>query len=166
MSTTPSQYFTVSCDGGAAPNPGLGGWAFICMEGTLATTDEVPETLLAERAGAVGYATNNQMELRAAIEGLRDASLPDGAHITLIQDSQYVLKGLTEWMPGWKKKNWRTSDGKPVKNQELWQELDSVRKRFASVKPQWVRGHEGHPLNEHVDTLVNKVRDAFQEESA
>lgn len=155
---TAARQFTVVCDGGAAPNPGRGGWAYLIAEGVLDAHALVPDHLVVEQCGAVPHATNNQMELQAAIEALNNPVLPDGAILVLMQDSQYVLKGLTEWMPGWKAKNWRTSAGKPVENKELWLKLDAARQRFAKLTPLWVRGHNGHPLNERVDDLVNQAR--------
>lgn len=150
--------FTVVCDGGAAPNPGRGGWAYLIAEGELDVSAPVPDDLLVKRCAGVPHATNNQMELQAAIEALSDATLPDGAQVILMQDSQYVLKGLLEWMPGWKAKNWRTSAGKPVENKDLWLKLDAARQRFSRVSAQWVRGHSGHPLNELADELVGQGR--------
>lgn len=154
--------FTVACDGGAAPNPGKGGWAYAIVSGTRTVESPLPESFIETACGGVPHATNNQMELQAAINALQSPALPDGATVVLMQDSQYVLKGLTEWMPNWKKRNWRTSTGKPVENQALWVQLDTARNRFKSVTAQWVRGHVGHPLNEHVDMLVEQGRQSVE----
>ena len=97
--------------------------------------------------------TNNRMELRAAIEVLN--ALKPGAFVTMIGDSEYVLKGMTEWMPAWKERGWRTTKGKPVLNAELWQALEAAVAQHAEVCWTWVRGHDGHALNERVDQIAS-----------
>lgn len=97
--------------------------------------------------------TNNRMELKAAIEGL--AALKRPCQVVLTTDSQYVRKGITEWIHGWRKNGWKTAAKKPVKNADLWQELDALAAKH-SVEWRWVKGHSGHPENELADELANK----------
>lgn len=105
-----------------------------------------------EKFGGEKPTTNNRMELMAVIEALTQLS---GAHeVAMFTDSQYVTKGIDEWLPGWKRRGWKTSGGEPVKNQELWQQLDSVNSKHR-VTWNWVRGHNGHPGNERADQLAN-----------
>lgn len=137
---------TLYSDGACKGNPGPGGWAFILVH------HKTGKTL--ERAGAEWKATNNRMELKAVIEGLR--ALKRRTRVHVVTDSSYVKNGLTSWMHSWKARGWRrkTSDGyKPVKNLELWQELDQlIENHDASFE--WVRGHAGHPENERCDELA------------
>lgn len=112
-----------------------------------------PTGVRRENKGGDPLTTNNKMELTGAIEALR--LIPPGATVRLMTDSQYVIKGITEWLPGWKRKGWRSTTG-PVKNKELWETLDAeVQKR--SVQWEWVRGHTGHPENERCDELANEA---------
>lgn len=137
-------------DGGCRGNPGLGGWgAYI----------KVPEKEFCLH-GSVSYATNNQMELTAAIEALK--SFPEKCSIEIITDSQYVKNGITQWVDGWKKKNWKTASKKPVKNKELWIELDDLC-QLHDVKWSWVRGHCGDYGNEKADELANYAMDNHNE---
>lgn len=130
-------------DGGCKGNPGPGGWGCVV---------ETPNQGVLEGYGNKALTTNNQMELTGAIEALR--LTPKGASVTLTTDSQYVIKGITEWMPGWKRRGWQASTGGAVKNKELWMLLDAeVQER--NVSWQWVRGHTGHPQNERCDELGN-----------
>lgn len=129
-------------DGGCSGNPGPGGWAFILKH--LGTGK------VKEESGAERTTTNNRMELMAVIRGLEALTRP--CHVTLFADSVYVGKGLTEWMPGWKKRGWRRSD-KPIKNIELWQRLDELLARH-KLEFVHVRGHSGHPENERCDELA------------
>ena len=141
--------FTLHTDGGCSPNPGPGGWAFVLEH------DGAPT----EQFGGEPDSTNNRMELTAVIRGFEAAlKLCEGVSpaIELIGDSQYVLKGLTEWMPGWKANNWtRKVSGrrKPVLNEDLWRRLDSL-KDDIELTVTWVKGHSGHPGNERCDRLV------------
>jgi ribonuclease HI len=115
---------------------------------------ESPEGCRGEHFGFIQpMGTNNIAELTAAIESLR--RIPVGAQAVLCSDSQYTLKGLGEWLPGWIRKGWKTSSGSPVLNKELWQ---SLHKEYAArkVKLEWVRGHNGHPENELADQLANR----------
>ncbi len=139
--------YRVFTDGACRGNPGLGGWAFVLKR----------DGELIERAGFEAETTNNRMELTAAIEGLR--ATPEGATVTLTSDSQYVLKGMSEWLPGWIRRNWRKSDGKPVLNRDLWQELHAEA-QGREVRWEWVEGHTGHPENERCDELANRAIDS------
>ena len=103
--------------------------------------------------GGEALTTNNRMELTAVIEALN--SLKRTCDVTLYTDSQYVRKGITEWIHGWKQRGWKTADKKPVKNTELWQRLDALRNLHA-VEWRWVKGHSGDPGNERADALANK----------
>ena len=141
------QLFT---DGACSGNPGPGGWAFILRH--PATEKEV------ERSGAEILTTNNRMELMAVIEGLK--LLKTASIVDLTSDSQYVLKGLKEWIKGWKAKGWKTADKKPVKNQELWMELDALAAAH-QVRFHWIRGHNEHAENERCDQLAVAAREAL-----
>jgi len=130
-------------DGACRGNPGPGGW------GVLLRFNGSEKELY----GGEAETTNNRMELMAAICGLE--SLKNPCKVTLTTDSQYVMKGATEWMAGWKRKGWMTAARKPVKNVDLWQRLESALKPH-DVKWCWVRGHTGHPENERADALANR----------
>ncbi|MCX6053745.1 MAG: ribonuclease HI [Chloroflexi bacterium] len=135
---------TIYTDGGCDPNPGLGGWgALILIDGERR-----------ELSGSEIRSTNNRMELTAAIEALR--SLEGPAVVDLFTDSQYLQRGIEEWMPKWLAKNWRGSNG-PVANQDLWQDLLAA-ERPHQVSWHWVRGHSGNVNNERVDALVHSAR--------
>lgn len=110
--------------------------------------------------GGEAHTTNNRMELIAAIEGLK--ALREPCAVTLTTDSQYVRKGITEWISGWKNKGWKTSARKPVKNADLWQVLDQENARH-SIEWKWVKGHSGHRENEIADTLANRGIDQLGE---
>ena len=132
-------------DGACKGNPGPGGWGAILRSGKSEK----------ELFGGELDTTNNRMELLAVIEAL--AALKRPCEITLFLDSQYVRKGITEWIHGWKKKNWRTASGSPVKNVELWQRLDAlVQGSDHRIDWRWVKGHAGDPGNERADELANK----------
>lgn len=133
-------------DGACRGNPGPGGWGAVIRQG------EHEQHLY----GAVADTTNNRMELQAAIEALA-ATTPD-APIALTTDSQYLRLGITEWMPQWKRRAWRTAANKAVKNQDLWQALDQQAQRH-QVSWHWVKGHAGHPDNEKADQLANRAID-------
>ena len=131
-------------DGACKGNPGPGGWGVLMRSG--ATQKEL--------YGGEPATTNNRMELMAVIQALEALKRP--CAVTLYLDSQYVLKGITEWLPGWKAKGWKTASKQPVKNQELWQRLDElVAKSGHVVDWRWVRGHNGDPGNERADALAN-----------
>lgn len=131
-------------DGACLGNPGPGGWA--CILRDASTGDE------RELSGGEADTTNNRMELTAVIEGLR--ALPPHARVHLRSDSQYVLNGIREWMPGWKKRNWRKSNKKPVLNADLWQTIDQLTEQ-RDLHLEWVRGHAGHVENERCDELAS-----------
>lgn len=133
-------------DGACRGNPGPGGW------GVLLRYRGHERRLY----GAEPETTNNRMELRAAIEGLGALQRP--CRVRLTTDSQYVRQGITQWMANWKRRGWRTADKKPVKNIDLWQQLDALNARH-EVEWHWVRGHTGHPENEEADALANQAID-------
>jgi ribonuclease HI len=128
-------------DGACSGNPGPGGWAAI-----LKFNHHRKEIWGAEKE-----TTNNRMELKAAIEGLKLLKEPCEVHLTT--DSEYVLKGITQWITGWKKNNWRSASKQPVKNQDLWQELDAQVSRH-EVKWTWTKGHADHGDNNRCDELA------------
>lgn len=129
-------------DGACKGNPGPGGWGVYLQSG-----DHVKELY-----GGELNTTNNRMELTAVIEGLN--ALKKRCSIDVYTDSQYVRKGVLEWMPKWKLNGWKTSDKKPVKNSDLWQTLDEASVRHL-VRWHWVKGHSGNPGNEKADALAN-----------
>ncbi|MFC7703103.1 ribonuclease HI [Plastorhodobacter daqingensis] len=133
-------------DGACSGNPGPGGW------GVLLTARD-GDTVLKERelSGGEALTTNNRMELMAAIMALESLSRP--STITVVTDSAYVKNGITEWLWGWKRKGWKTSTNKPVKNDDLWRRLDAARERH-EVRWEWIKGHAGHPENERADALA------------
>ena len=130
-------------DGACTGNPGPGGWGYILRD---------PETgKEKEGSGGDPQTTNNRMELLSVIEGLRALRKP--ATVRLVSDSQYVVKGLQEWLKGWKARGWRKADKSPVLNKELWEELDRLA-AVHDVRPEWIRGHQGHHFNERCDRLA------------
>ena len=131
-------------DGACKGNPGPGGW------GVLLRLGEHQKTLF----GGEPQTTNNRMELMAAIRGLQ-ALKKAPARVSLTTDSQYVMKGIREWMPNWKKRDWKTASRQPVKNADLWRELDELVSKH-HVEWHWVKGHSGHPENELADELANR----------
>lgn len=138
-------------DGACSGNPGAGGWGVILRYGE---TEK-------ELSGGEAHTTNNRMELTAVIEALK--ALKRECEITLYTDSRYVMDGVNEWMPNWKKNGWKTTNKKSaVKNLELWQELDSLLPRH-KIKWVWVKGHNGHPENERVDKLARDAAKSFLE---
>ncbi|WP_134675958.1 ribonuclease HI [Ectopseudomonas khazarica] len=136
-------------DGACKGNPGPGGW------GALLVYKGVEKELW----GGDPSTTNNRMELMAAIAGLIALTRP--CAVKLVTDSQYVMKGIQEWMPNWKKRGWKTASKEPVKNADLWQKLDEEVNRH-QVSWQWVRGHTGHPGNERADQLANRGVDEMR----
>ena len=130
-------------DGACRGNPGVGGWGAL-----LRFRDRELELFGGEPA-----TTNNRMELTAAIRAL--AALKRRCQVALYTDSQYVRQGITTWMADWKRRDWRTADRKPVKNQDLWRQLDALAAKH-DIEWHWVRGHTGHPENERADVLANR----------
>lgn len=139
---------TAAADGSALGNPGPAGWAWVINERQW-------------RAGGWPMATNNQGELMAVIDLLHATAHRAGEHLHVQCDSQYVINSVTQWMPGWKRRGWRKSDGKPVLNRELLEELDRALTN-REVTFEWVRGHDGHPLNEAADQRARAAAEAFQ----
>lgn len=136
-------------DGACRGNPGPGGW------GVLMRYNGREKELF----GGEAQSTNNRMELTAAIEGLR--ALKEPCRVVLTTDSQYVRKGITEWLANWKTKGWRTAAKKPVKNVDLWQLLDAENARH-EIDWHWVKGHSGHRENDIADTLANRGIDELK----
>ena len=140
-------------DGGCHGNPGPGGWAYIIILKTF-QGDKIVE----ERKGSEKNTTNNRMELMAVIASLKtlktSTNLPRQARV--YTDSQYVQKGISEWIHNWKKNSWRTSDKKPVKNQDLWMELDALAGEL-SLSWEWVKGHAGNEYNERCDRMTKEA---------
>jgi len=131
-------------DGACSGNPGPGGYAAILKYGKE----------IREISGYEVETTNNRMEMMAVIEALRQLKRP--CEVRIITDSQYVVKGMTEWIQGWSKRNWLTSQKKPVLNQSLWKELLSLCQKH-KIEWQWVKGHNGHPYNERCDQLAREA---------
>ncbi len=141
-------------DGGCLGNPGPGGWSAILRYGEHER----------ELSGRFRHTTNNRMEMRAAIEALNALKRP--CAVDLHTDSEYLRKGITQWVHGWQRNGWRTAAKKPVKNQDLWRLLLTAVERHASaggVKWVWTRGHAGDPLNERADELANAAAHAVTE---
>lgn len=138
-------HIIIYTDGACKGNPGPGGWGAL-----LKSTDSQKELF-----GGELVTTNNRMEMMAVIEALTALKRP--CHVTLHVDSQYVLKGMTEWLVGWKARGWKTAAKQPVKNVDLWQRLDAlVSTAGHKIEWRWVKGHNGDPGNEHADMLANK----------
>jgi ribonuclease HI len=135
-------------DGACSGNPGPGGWGAILIAGRHRK----------EMSGGEALSTNNRMELMAAISALEALKKP--SHVDLHTDSEYVRNGISTWIHGWKRKGWKTSANKPVKNAELWQRLDAARLRH-DVEWHWVRGHAGDVENERADELAREGMQAF-----
>lgn len=140
---------TIYTDGACSGNPGPGGWGAILISGTHRK----------ELSGGEALTTNNRMELLAAISALE--ALKRSSHVDLHTDSEYVRNGISNWIHGWKKKGWKTAANKPVKNAELWQQLDTARHRH-EVHWHWVKGHAGHPENERADELAREGMAPFK----
>lgn len=139
---------SIHSDGACRGNPGPGGWGAVLRYGDS----------FRELSGAVSQTTNNRMELQGVIEALRVLKRQVSADV--YTDSQYVRNGITEWLAGWKARGWRTADRKPVKNQDLWEELDALAQSH-QLRWHWVKGHSGVPDNERCDELANAAIDAL-----
>lgn len=134
---------TLYTDGACRGNPGPGGWGVVLQYGATRKT----------LFGGDTATTNNRMELTAVIRGLQ--ALTRQCRVKVVTDSKYVIQGITEWMPNWKQRGWRTAAKKPVLNSELWMQLDELVAQHA-VQWEWVKGHSGHPENELADQLANR----------
>ncbi|MDE1942458.1 MAG: ribonuclease HI [Betaproteobacteria bacterium] len=138
-----SEYVEIYTDGACKGNPGPGGWgALLAYQGTER-----------ELFGGEAHTTNNRMELTAVIEALK--ALKRSCQVSLYTDSQYVQKGIMEWIKGWERNGWKTASRQPVKNADLWRELSQEVARH-QVEWHWVKGHAGHPGNERADRLANR----------
>ncbi|MDH5377279.1 MAG: ribonuclease HI [Gammaproteobacteria bacterium] len=138
-------------DGACRGNPGPGGWAALLRHGQH----------IKEISGAQAMTTNNRMELLAVIESLKH--LKRGCVLAITTDSQYVKNGISEWIKNWKRNGWKTAAKKPVKNEDLWRELDELASQH-QIRWHWVKGHSGHEENERVDQLANEAIDRLLEE--
>jgi ribonuclease HI len=138
------KHVKIYTDGACSGNPGPGGWGAILVYGDKEK----------ELSGNEPETTNNRMELMAAIAALEQ--LKTSCHVDLYSDSSYVLKGISEWLPAWKARGWKTADKKPVKNVEYWQRLEKAASKH-DVKWHWVKGHNGHEMNERADELARSA---------
>ena len=139
----------IFCDGACSGNPGVGGWGALLRYGEKEK----------ELSGAAGETTNNRMELTAAIEALTSLKRP--CRVVLTTDSQYLMKGMTEWIAGWQRKGWVNSKKEPVLNRDLWERLLALAKTHR-IEWRWVRGHNGHPENERCDELARRAIEEFK----
>ena len=143
------KFVDIYTDGACRGNPGPGGWAaYLSIDG--ANEKEI--------SGAERLTTNNRMELTAVIRALESLKRP--VKVRVYTDSEYVRKGITEWVKNWKARGWKTADKKPVKNQDLWEQLDALAAGH-EIEWHWVKGHAGVPGNERVDRLANEAIDAL-----
>ena len=145
MSITPERV-EIFTDGACRGNPGPGGWGAILRYGDHET----------KLQGAEEHTTNNRMELKAAVSALEKLTRPCEVNITT--DSRYMMDGIQQWLPNWKRNGWKTAAKKPVKNEDLWKQLDKLVEKH-NVKWSWVKGHSGHAENELVDQLANDAID-------
>ena len=136
-------------DGACKGNPGPGGWGVLLRY----------KGVVKELYGGEKDTTNNRMELTAAIQGLE--ALTKECRVELNTDSKYVLQGITEWLPNWKKRGWKTAGNKPVKNEDLWRRLDAAGSRH-TIEWKWVKGHSGHKENDRADELANRGIDGLK----
>ncbi|HEV7270032.1 ribonuclease HI [Pseudoxanthomonas sp.] len=143
------KHVSIHTDGSCLGNPGPGGWAALLRYGEKER----------EVVGGEAQTTNNRMELMAAIAALE--VLTEGCEVTLHIDSQYVRQGITEWLPGWVRRGWKTAGGDPVKNRDLWERLHAATGRHR-IEWKWVKGHNGDPDNERVDVLARNAAVRFR----
>ncbi|RNC69892.1 MAG: ribonuclease HI [Desulfuromonadales bacterium] len=139
----------IFCDGACSGNPGVGGYGTILRFGAMEK----------ELSGAEGDTTNNRMEMTAAIKGLESLTRP--CHVVVTTDSQYLVKGMTEWLKGWMRKGWVNSKKEPVLNRDLWERLHELAQTHR-VEWAWIRGHNGHPENERCDALARGAIEDFR----
>lgn len=139
---------TLYTDGSCLNNPGPGGWAAVLIW----------QDTIKELSGAVADTTNNRMEIQAVIEGLNALKRP--MKVELYTDSKYVMNGVTDWMPRWKRNGWKTAAKKPVANQDSWQALDAALAPH-DVAWHWVKGHDGNPMNERCDVLARTAAESL-----
>ena len=142
-------HIQIYTDGACKGNPGPGGWGALLVAGSNEK----------ELCGGEANTTNNRMELMAVIQALSVLKRP--CQVIIHTDSQYVLKGITEWLAGWKAKGWKTASKAPVKNVDLWQALDAATVQH-KIEWRWVKGHSGHDGNERADMLANRGAEPFQ----
>lgn len=142
---------TIYTDGSSRGNPGPGGWGALVMD----------EVRVVELGGREDHTTNNRMELMGAIKALEFAGTISDASIELYTDSEYVMKGMTEWVAGWQKRGWRTAAKKPVLNQDLWQQL-ILASEDKQIQWKYVAGHSGHTHNERCDVIATSFADDMQ----
>jgi ribonuclease HI len=143
----PAAQVEIHTDGACSGNPGPGGWGALLLAGDAEK----------EISGGEALTTNNRMELMAPIRALESLKRP--CRVDLFTDSQYVQKGMTEWLPGWIRKGWKNAKGEPVKNRDLWQRLQAASERH-QVAWHWVKGHAGHVYNERVDALARRAAES------
>jgi ribonuclease HI len=147
--------FIAFSDGACRGNPGPGAWGSLVQR--------VDESVIYEGSGIEVNTTNNRMELQGAIEALKFicsfSEFNKSQSVVLVSDSKYVVDGMNQWVVGWKKRGWKKADKKTPENIEQWQELDRLKESFDSLIFQWVKGHAGHPQNEHCDQLANVALD-------
>jgi ribonuclease HI len=145
-------------DGGCSGNPGPGGWAYVIIRLEDQGLGNVKPCLIAEKWGAEKSTTNNRMELKAVISALEALCFfnKNSENVTIYTDSQYVQKGITLWIKDWKVRAWKTKGKEPVKNQELWRQLDGLAAGFP-ITWTWVRGHAGNEYNELCDAMTKKA---------
>lgn len=147
------KHYEIWTDGGCRKNPGIGGWASILLcDGIIVDT----------LSGNDELTTNNKMELIAIINGVKRAIKLGASHMTVYADSQYCINGITKWVPSWKVRGWVTKKREPIKNRELWEELDSLCENL-NISFNWVKGHDNVKYNEMCDVLVNQEMDKLEE---
>jgi len=141
-------HIEIYTDGACRGNPGVGGWGVVIEDGAQRI----------EFSGFEEETTNNRMEMIAAIKALE--YLDNDCNVLIITDSKYLMQGIQEWLPDWKKRGWKTASKKPVKNKDLWQQLDKLAHKH-KVEWRWVKGHTGNPGNERADMLANQAIDTL-----
>ena len=149
---------TIYTDGACSGNPGIGGWGVVILENNK---DDIFLN------GGNNYTTNNKMELLGVINGLKilgqklneQGMSIASIKVLVVTDSKYVIDGITKWVPGWKARGWKKADKKTPENVELWKQLDLLKDRVGELDFEWVKGHSGHPQNEHCDQMANIALD-------